>query len=96
MSNTAYTRAMSDMKNAGLNPILMMSKGFSTNNPSGSMAQGSSAGSFMASGQNASYQVGGGDTLSDLVNSLANVAKSVSSIISSVGPISKPKKAGFI
>ena len=86
MSNTAYTRAMSDMKNAGLNPILMMSKGFSTNNPSGSMAQGSSAGSYMASSQNASYNVGGGDTLSDIVSSLANVAKSVGSILNAVVP----------
>lgn len=86
MSNTAYSRAMSDMRNAGLNPILMMSKGFSTNNPSGSMAQGSSAGSFMASGLNASYNVGGGDTLSDIVNALANVARSVGSIINAVSP----------
>ena len=86
MSNTAYSRAMADMKNAGLNPILMMSKGFSTNNPSGSMAQGSSAGSFAASSQNASYNVGGGDTLSDIVNALANVAKSVGSIINAVTP----------
>jgi hypothetical protein len=60
------------------------------------MAQGSSASSYMASGQNATYQVGGGDTLSDIVNSLANVAKSVSSIISAAGPTVKPKKAGFI
>lgn len=86
MSNTAYTRAMSDMKNAGLNPILMMSKGFSTNNLSGSMAQGSSASSFMASGQNASYNVGGGDTVTDIVNSLANVAKSVGTILNALVP----------
>lgn len=86
MSNTAYSRAMNDMKSAGLNPILMMSKGFSTNNPSGSMAQGSSAGSYMASSQNASYNVGGGDTLSDIVNALANVAKGIGSIANAFMP----------
>lgn len=42
MSNTAYTRAMQDMKNAGLNPALMYAKGgMSASTPTGASAQGS-------------------------------------------------------
>lgn len=84
MSNTAYQRAMDDMKKAGLNPLLMASQGFSSSTPSGSTASGSSAQGFSASGQNASYNVGGGDTLSDFINSLGNAAKGLGSILSSI------------
>lgn len=95
LANTAYQRAMSDMKKAGLNPILMASQGFSSNTPSGATGSGSSAQGFSASGQNASgqnasYNVGGGDTVSSFITSVSNAAKGLSDLISSIGGLFKP------
>lgn len=38
MSNTAYTRASTDMKNAGLNPMMMFGSGSAASTPSGAIA----------------------------------------------------------
>lgn len=78
MSNSAYQRAVLDMKKAGINPILMASSGFSASSPTGS-----SASSTSISGVNASYNYGGGDTLSSLINALGNSARGLADLISS-------------
>lgn len=67
MSNTSYQRAVEDMRKAGLNPILAF----------GGMPNGAST----PTGSSASYNVGGGDTLSSIITSLANAASSIGQIL---------------
>lgn len=76
MSNTSYQRAVLDLQKAGLNPILAYQQGGASSPTS------SSASSSPASGQNASYNVGGGDTFGDLLNAFSNLLSGAGSIFS--------------
>lgn len=67
MSNTAYQRAVADMKKAGINPILAYQQGGA-----------SSAGTGVPTGSAASYNATGGDRLSDVLPAVVDLVSSFS------------------
>lgn len=91
MSNTAYSRAMADMKKAGVNPLLAVTGGQSST-PSVGVASGfSSAGSSAAGRSGSSSKANAASIVQSVVSMInqqsANSAKMISSAISGISSI---------
>ena len=72
MDSSRYQRSVADLTAAGLNPVLAATNGVTTT-PSGAVGAGNSA----------SYNVGGGDTFSSILNSVAGIASAISDFLPS-------------